>query len=73
MQKLKGTHKATYPTGLSQSAKKQKSCLANMEFKIELMDLILSHLLHFGYHVTIDDIHAGGRHPHQYFNHHLSL
>lgn len=32
-----------------------------------------SHLLHFGYHVIIDDIHVWVRHPQQYFDQHLSL
>ena len=31
------------------------------------------HLLHFGHHVLIDDIHVRVCHPHQHLNHHLSL
>lgn len=35
--------------------------------------ILHSHLLHFGYHVVIDDIHVGVGHPHHYFDQHLSL
>lgn len=35
--------------------------------------ILHSHLMHFSYHVIIDDIHVGVGHLHHYFDQHLSL
>lgn len=47
--------------------------LAVFTLKVKNKPPLQSYLLHFGYHVIIDDVHVGVCHSHQHFNHHLSL
>lgn len=58
----------------TQVKRKNDSVIIKFTANVQYKNILLhSHLLHFGYHVTIDDIHVRVRHPHQDFNHHLSL